>query len=344
VADLDPPKPGEVLHGQLLDKDFRVKIPFTQQVQNFKQGGSSPNLNSAGYEITPIDANSTEDKHFDYTALDAAKLALFWQNPTFISFSVPDELTALTPIFATSKGTGSGTSTPTAVSSGSTWSVSVTASNQGSSSLDYLPDLQPSFKTFDTSNVPAIECYFFTSESSTLASILTLLTTKLGDTVLAWPAFRPALHTFTLIGQSLDLSCNASIQLSASASSGNTSGATNGSTSIANQKRTSIRSFDITRPVLHGALTISPSSASDTVSVTAGASVTASGSASGTAGAGDTVGPVTITASISPTSLSATSPAAVPTSGLYLKEIVPQANDGDLFLQRAIVVDFAYFA
>jgi hypothetical protein len=347
----DPTEQGQVLHGQLLDKDFRTAIPYTQQIRNFNDGGQSPSQGNANTEITVIDGNSTEDKVFNYSALDSAKLAIFVQNPGFTSFDLPEELISLTAIFSTSKGTGTGTSTPTATSSGTSWSVGVSSSNKGSSSLDYIPDLQPEIKTHFTRNVPTIECYFFTSASQTMANVLSRLTTGLSATVLVWPHFKPVRHSFTMKGQALSLSAGANLQLSASKNSANTSYSDNVGLDKQVETKTSIRSLDLP-PYLHGDISITsdvggatPWKTSDTVGITVGTSITAAGDIpTTTISSGGTVTPITVSTEIFPHTLSATSPAAVPTSGLYLLEIRPQASEGDLFLQLAVVVDFAYFA
>lgn len=348
MADLDLNRPAELLHGQLHDKQFRVAIPFTQQDWNSKQGGGSPNLGNASAEVTVVDANATQDKIYDYSALDASKLALFWQNPGFISFQLPEELVGLTAVFSTSKGVGAGNSVPHAESRGSAWSVGVSATNHAGSSLDFIPDLQPDIKTHDSSNASCIECYFFTSGNTTLADILTKLSTELGASVLAWPKFKAKRRSFTLKGQSLTLTSSANVQLAGSASGSSSSVSDNAGYDYSIETKTTVRPLDYP-PYLNGSLTITgtggtPWTASDTITVTAAASLTGSGQLVGTVVGGTTVPTQTVTGLISPHTLSATSPAAVPTTGLYLKDITPQASDGDLFLQLAIVVDFAQFA
>lgn len=334
---------GSILHGQLVDKDFREIIPYTQQVENFDANGTPPSLGNPNTEINPIDGNAVEVKTFAYNQLDDAKLEIFVSNLSFTSFRLPQELVSLTSYFSTSKGIGAGLNTPHAASSGTSWSVGVSASNQASSSLDYIPDLQPIRKTYDSSNVPCLECYFFTSGSTTLASVLALLTAKLGATVLAWPNFKPVGHSFTLKGQSTSLSSTAKVQLAGSSSPSSTSISDDSGYDYSIQTRSVIRSLDLPE-YLHGVIDISDYTRSDTVTVTASASLTGSGSISGTVTGGTSVPAQTVTAVISPHHLDATSPASVPHTGLYLQNITPQFNEGDLFLQRAIVVDFAYFA
>lgn len=343
----DPREQGQLLHGQLHDKQFRVAIPYTQQDTGFAYGGQSQNQGNPSAEITVIDANATQDKIFDYAALDASKLALFWQNPGFISFQLPEELLGLTAIFSTSKGTGAGLSVPHAESHGSSWSVGVSASNHAGSSLDFIPDLQPDIKTHDASNVPCIECYYFTTGNTTLAATLTFLTTKLGATVLSWPNFKAKRRSFTLKGQSLTISSTANVQLAGSASGSSSAVSDNAGYDYSIETKSTVRSIDYP-PYLNGSLTITgvggtPWTASDTIGVSAAASLTGSGNLSGSVVGGTSVPPQTVTGLITPHTLSATTPAAVPTTGLYLKDITPQASDGDLFLQLAIVVDFAHF-
>lgn len=342
---------GALLHGQLVDNDFGLAIPYTEQVRNFSYGGQAPEIGQNGAEVTVIDAGASQVKIFDYTAIDAAKLEIFVQNPGFISFDLPEELISLTAIFSTSKGEGAGTSTPSAVSAGTSWSVGVSSSNKGSSSLDFIPDLQPGIKTFWTRNVPCIECYFFTSESQTLANILTRLTTELGSTVLVWPKLKPKRQTFTMKGQSLSLSGGANLQLSASKNSSNTSYSDNVGLDTQIETKTILRSLDLP-PYLHGELTITsdvggmtPWKTSDTVGIVVGTSITVGTPMPvKTIASGGTIAPITVSSEIYPHTIAATSPAAIPTSGLYLMDIRPQANVRDLFLQLAVVVDFAYFA
>jgi len=341
---MNTPKDGEVLFGQLLDKDFRLAIPYTQQIRNFKRDGAAPEYLMEGAELTPIDANATEVKLFNYTALDAAKLAYFVKNPGYANIQFPRELVSLTSVFATSKGTGAGTGTPAANSTGTSWSVGVSSSNHASSSLDYVPDLLPEWKIVDGDNTETIECEFYTSGSKTLAEILTILSTKIGTSVLAWPRFKLVEHSINLKGQSLSVSTAANLQLSGSASPNGTSLSKNAVGDYSIETRSNVRTLDLPA-CIHGALSITGDyTKSDTITVSAGTSLTGTGEIVGSVTSGVSVPTQTVTALITPHSWSATSITSVPTSGLRLRELRSQDDGGGLFLQLATIVDFSQFA
>lgn len=196
------------------------------------------------------------------------------------------------------------------------------------------------------------------------------------DQVLPWPAWKPEAHTITLKSQEM------SVQVSAEAyhrdnwalGSGNLSWSRYVGEGYSKQGSATTKTVRIP-PTIHGEITIAgevvvdppPSGVATILSdqigdafvntnvnwayalVEASAKVpviTAGGGAPSFVALESTPDPITFyaVASVTPTSLSATSPSGIPTSGLYLLKTnsAPWRDEWSIF--QAIVVDFAHFA
>lgn len=162
-----------------------------------------------------------------------------------------------------------------------------------------------------------------------------------------WPIFQPKAHTITLTGKSLSGTGEAAVQQSVSIAGSDVSVAYSITEGSSLQAGLTIKTVRIP-PTLHGAITLSfPGAYSQ--AVVAGADVNMTGSLTGgshwppqEAHSGVVGGYAT--ASFSPASFSATTPAAVPTSGLYVLKQDSQFYRYGLNQVRVVVVDMAQFS
>lgn len=171
--------------------------------------------------------------------------------------------------------------------------------------------------------------------------------------VLTWPVFRPIAHTFTLKGQQISLSQNAESVLQYRWSADGLSfvispwfGTRSDGTS--REVGTSIRSIRVP-PTIHGAITITTASQTEQATTTVKADIPqVIGINGGPSFAGLDNHPVpqtgTVTASVTPTTISATSPSAIPTAGLYLAEVNGSPFRYGLTRFHVVLVDFSFFA
>lgn len=174
--------------------------------------------------------------------------------------------------------------------------------------------------------------------------------------VARWPVFRPKPHTFTLKGEDLTLSQQADSRVQYSWSASNVSYA------ISPWNATPTRSDGVSRngtvtvrtvripPTIHGAITLSSTSDTATVNVEVTANVPA---ITGTGGAPSFTAVIneptplteTVSASVTPTSLSATSGAtSIPTAGLFIYDVAGDLYKWGYGRVRVTVVDMSYFA
>lgn len=281
-------------------------------------------------------------------ALEAYKLSF----PSSVDLDIPDELLGVAVVWNSAGSNGSFTTDAAGRSAyigdpevSLSVSESANAECGGSIQAEIIPDLR-SRKGRD---IPSTAWFFYiksTEDGLTAAEVLAKLTALAGATVLQWPLFQPATHTFIMKGQR----GSARAQVSAS---GSVSTQKNGAQERNNKEVSSGKgvSYDystgfgtvVIPQVIHGAITVSnttpPSSsytaecsvgwssaftAASTAGYSIGLPIPSSSDAgnldptSGSTGTVTDTATLELSASVTPTSLSATTPSAIPTSGLYL--------------------------
>lgn len=175
-------------------------------------------------------------------------------------------------------------------------------------------------------------------------------THKIYRAIKAWPHFKPEQVEILCKGQEAQIQqtaeTNAAIQLSDSSGSAARSWGDGYSQSwgVTTKKNTY-------PPTLHAAITISSTSTTTTITTTVEAStdkLEAVGSGGTTTAGAVTNAPTALTkdvvASITPTSITATSPTDIPTSGLYLFPPEGNLDIFDLVALTCRVIDMSYFA
>jgi hypothetical protein len=143
-----------------------------------------------------------------------------------------------------------------------------------------------------------------------------------GGTILAWPLWRETTHTFTLKGQSASVSADAEAQQHVSFNDDNVTYTWGKGTGGSKASSVTMRTI-VLPPTIHDTISISGATSQEaTATATAQAGWATAGTNWPALTTDEVSKSVTVTASVSPTSLTATPGAtAVPTSGRYLNDI-----------------------
>lgn len=350
---------GAILSGQLFEPGDNLIIPFTKQVKDYTGPDTlrvTGNEGDAGTEISVRDRAAAEVTIYDLTAIHAALDSLYYSYADTADIALPDILTGIEVSYNktsasgvdshpasqmdffsinTAGGTANGTYNPS-------------ASSEGSAAI--LPSLVFNVKETWSQNVPVTVYLFYMVRGASDAAILTRLTALAGASVLAWPTFRPVAHTFSLKGMQVSVRASADSRASLSLSPTSYDRLRQWGSSYSGQVGVSNDTVRIPS-TLHGALTIT--TATDSLNATAAADASTPAISGTMNGVGFSVAAIsnvaavataTASASVTPTSLAATSPAALPVSGLYRYR-----NNGQPFkfgydVYRAIVFNFASVA
>lgn len=324
-------------YGQKYDAPTGIGTTFTEQdMQIFfaVQLLGDPNV-----EITPTDRNSSLVRTYTIPSADILAFSQKW--PETSSIDLPATLDSLTMVYETNSGEGATDETATGASVGTNPNLSLALNGSAQSSAAIIPDLQVVIKPHALSDVPIIKVVFYLAEGDDMADILIRLTAIMGATVNAWPKFDHSLesHVFTLKGQQASVSAGATVKQSVSLGDTDTTIISTG-TSDSYQLGNSIKTIT-TPPTIHGAIMIT--SDSSTASVDAVADVAMDSGTNWPAQSSSKTASASVAASVTPDSVSATSPvSAIPSSGLYLYKLSGEMSPyAGYNLFYAIIFDFA---
>lgn len=325
-----------IRYGQQLNRETGIPETFTEEDKQVAL--AKPLVGTTDVEITPTDRNSSLVR--TYTVPTADILAF---SRTFVetgAIDLPETLTSPTAVFETHSGEGASSETATGASVGSNPNLSLSITSSAQSSASVIPDLQILVKPNSRSVKPLTKVLFYSAEGDTMADILTRLTAIVGSTVLLWPDFDGAKMpiVFTLKGQQASISAGATVKESISAGSTDTyiqSTGTSDSYSIGS----SIKTINVP-PTIHGAFTVSGPTTGVSINATAEA-IMDSGPGWNGLSASETAS-ATVTGTVSPSSVSATTIASIPASGYYLYrlsgELAPYAGYAT---QYAVLFNFS---
>lgn len=323
---------GKTLFGQLMYGVRQIIVLYQQQSCDLPTANAQ--LGNAYTEITPTNDVNSEVKV--YTAPDLS--GFFETFTTNEDIELPNTLSALSVTYVSGGGDASYVESGAGSAAGTSFAIGLSVSGTATASASCIPKLLYTIDTPVTQKVPIINCVFF-STAVDQTTILAILTTKLGATVLAWPLFKPKPLVFTLIGSRATASGRADYSGSVSSTAAGAT-LTKSSGFGTGLDFTPIIEQQQFPPMLHGSFTLTASSslthAGSTVVTISGGPI--SGGSSGTAFA-------IAGGSVTPTSISATSPAAIPSSGLYLYSVsVSESLTFGNYLINAKVFDFASIA
>lgn len=327
---------GKLLAGQqYLPRENRVR-QFTERTHDKKSADAL--LGSARTEIDPIDEDASLVRV--YAALDLASI-----NEVFITktnFQLPDILQSVTISYNENKGEGRYDENGFA-NSGGTQSAATSLSLQGNAQSSYsiVPTVSFNIRQVWANRVPTKNYLFFLAGPVTFASVAAAILAIDGTVVLDWPVFRPVSHTIVTTGQQVNLRVDVRAAQSASFSAGNTTIEQVTGKGYSLDGGVSINSITIP-PTLHPLITLSDTERGNTLSAVAILNLNNSAIGPVTVDGSKGIGPVRAT--VSPTSLAATSPTGIPASGFYLLDVDSTQDEDGFLLVLAQVIDFSYFA
>lgn len=344
---------GAKLSGQQYNRRTDTIIPYTERSEDYSGPETLRVTGKEGdpkTEIQPTDRAAAKVTVYDTTAIEAALAEIHHSWPSLSSIYLPDVLESVSVVWNKSLGSGTATSGPGYMAAINT-SVTADASSQVQGSAAISGQVQPVIKEYVSRDLPTMNYSFYIKDDASLAQILTRLATPelANATVLALPVWKPVRHVITAIGGQLSLRQTAEARASGGGS--DSSSYVSNTTGTSNSTEAGVQSNTVTIPAtIHAAITISNATdTTGTLTVAARAqtpSIT-SGATYGTQAAQD-VNPTDLTGSVagstSPGSLSATSPAAIPVTGLYLTDIGVSIEDFGFLLIRASVINFIIFA
>lgn len=290
-----------------------------------------------------------------YSSLDSALEAYKLSFPSSVDMDIPDELTAVNVVWSVAGSNGSFASDARGrctyvgdpeVSLG----LSESANSECGGSIQ--ADIVPTIRTRRGRDVPSTAWFFYIKSSATTltaADVLSKLGTLTGSTVLQWPLFQPERHTFILKGSRASGRAQVSASGSVSTQYGSDGDQQRNNKEVSSAKGSSHDYSTIVTTVvlpetIHGKIDLTNPTPGVTTSFTATCSagwnsVFTSATVAGhsialpipsnsdagdldpTSGGSGTVSQTTtinLTYGVTPTSLAATTPSEIPTSGLYM--------------------------
>ncbi len=350
------PGDGKSRSGQQYDPKWNVVIRWVKRVLDY-EGNDTLTTGSEGNaatEITDIDSAAAEATIYDTsaigTALDA-KVMSFPGRTSTSELDIPPLLTSIQVVYNIASGNGQAlhpASQQYFVAFGASGSGSYNPRSTAQASAGVIPDLVFNYREIWSNKIPVTHYMLFMAEVYTEAELITRLNTITGQTVTAWPTFKPQAHTFTAMGMSVSIQQTADSRSYASFGGGVSGGYEYGS-GYSTENGLTNKTIRLP-PMLHAALTISNPAAY----ATAFADVEASTNTIQVIGENN----ITIPAvhndpppmsaiaggTVTPIFLPATTPTTFPTSGLYLYDIQNDPFGYGRILVRASVVNATAFA
>jgi hypothetical protein len=264
-------------------------------------------------------------KAVDTSALDA----YFEGSPVYINnLPLPNAvLQSISVTWATAHQNGGFSTTWTGTASGTAYSLSGNEQGSAEASGSLIPSLIPIYKRYRTKRYRGIAYRFFIQRPFTYAQLLSKINTGHGITVSEWPTFVESQPLFTLVGGKTAIQARASGSAGLSYSPSGTSKDLTEGQGDSYDKSLTMQQIEL-EPCIYDAITLTgDATKSQALSVTAAAVWTGTGSPVFPSSTATKTAEDTVDGSVTPTSLSATTPSSVPSSGKYLvsfeEELMP---------------------
>lgn len=313
-------------HGQLLiGKRRQNAMAFTEQEMD-QQDAVDNYIGTQYVEATPLDKGATRVRVLGATALPSALVI-----DSTANINLPSVLQSLSIEYTKDDGSSTYTESGSAVGTG-TYFIGLSLSGDCQASVTCIPKLLHDIQNKTRPNMPVKRAFLYATSTT---DVLTQLSTALGAPVNPWPNFKEESLSITLYGQKVTGTARSRFQGSLSASTGGSS---------ASETTGTGDGYDISRIIeqiqlpntLHSAYTLT---ASDFQTATAVSAIGGLGSV----GSGLTqTTTITANGSVTPSSISATSPTDIPSSGLYLYSAEFEPYDvKDTSFVHAVVFDFS---
>jgi hypothetical protein len=303
---------GKLLNGQQYDPTEDLVVRFTERMRDIP--GAATQLGNTKTEITPHDQDASVVRVYtDPTGLDT----LVRSSPSFVTLQLPDILESITVEYNENQGAGSYTESGIGSSGGDHQDLDISANNSAQASYSIVPELVISIKQVWAANIRATRYFFYMTGTIDTTTILARLTTIVGSAVNFLPVFRPMQHTLVLKGQSMSVRVEAKAVRGDYASPTFSRAIFQTGRGFSTDGGVTVRSVTIP-PTLHSLVSIANNVKEGRATATASAIVQINGAVAAVVQTNET--PIQ-RASVTPTSLIATSPAGIPTSGFYLVDL-----------------------
>jgi hypothetical protein len=325
---------GVELQGQDYDPRLDTVIPFIQKLQPAVYG-----IGVNREDITPVDYQHSDVRTIDPATVQAVLDAYVFSYPGRINVDMPDLLTDVYGVIDSSTSDGADQETGTSVLTG-TGSIAQTLTAQAQAAANILPEAYPVIKQFWGNNIACSHYHFFLPNPVTLAQVLTKLNTILSpDTILDWPKYNPEIVTLVMTGGRVSVQGKAHSQGSYAFSSGGSASTAAGGVGYSEERGLTVKTLRIS-PTIHDIITIyGDTYGSESVYASAYAECAGLGPLES-----QTTGPLSVTASILPTTIPATvGDTAWPTSGFYLYRTDPHPYRYGYIEFHCVVINAADF-
>ena len=329
---------GKLLQGQQYDAENDLVIRYTQQMREISSAASL--LGNSLTEIIPTDGAASIVREYQVPANLAD---YYFASPTTINLQLPDVLEDVLITWSSRKEDGEKVNNPGTFLFTGSGSDSLSSSATASAGGSITPDAQPIIRQTWAQNIPSMRYSFYIEGNVSTQDVLDRLGTITGQTVLAFPVFKPKAITITLTGQSTSLQSSAEIRASIHVSDNGNGGSTNDGTGVSRDTSISIKTIRIP-PTLHDTITFSANEyhQEETFQALATAKMPR------IVGTGVDIPAnikgvpqyATIKGDVMPHSITATTPTNIPTSGLYAVQIECRLWKYNWTSIQATVVDF----
>lgn len=328
-----------IRYGQEYNARDGFTVAYSEQTINEPEGPPAA-LGAADTEIQPVPNKGLRIREY---AKPTAQLAAYSKSfPGVVDFiDLPDTLLSVEVVYNKAGSNATHTEEGDGVSAGTSPSLTLGLNSKSSASASITPDLLFEIRRIEARNIPSMQYLFFMPDSYSKSELLTKLSGLAGAAVSSWPRFRPQSHTFVLTGQSLSISADADVQQHVSVSDSDATYTWGEGEGTSNNWETTTKQIQLP-PTIHGVIVVGGSGFTDTQDITASAEASWDAETNWPARAASKSIDGTVTASVTPTALSATQQTSViPTSGLYLRRVQTEKFDWGHLAVFAEVVNFA---
>lgn len=344
---------GAILAGQQYEPGKDRTFRFTEQAKDYTGANDARVTGSEGAaatDITPLDRAAAKVRTYNLAAIVALLEAEAFVTPIKLVLSdLPDVLTAVTVTHNNQKGNGAAnypvSQQDFLITGSGSGSLSPRASAQASVAIlpSIVPTINDSYRRRKVNG--RVVVFNVAADVVTIATILTRLGTILSVSVTDLPVFKPVQVALAAMGQQFSVQQKASSTASASVSGTSNTVAYEYGDEYSKEVGLSEK-VEIIPPTIHGSITISDPTGSQQATVTVAANTKAISGAAAIGAITNEPTPITVTAesTVAPASISATSPASIPSTGTYLVDVAGQQDDFGVTQIRAIVVDFTQYA
>jgi hypothetical protein len=262
--------------------------------------------------------------------------------PTWSNIPIPPVLTGIDIVWNEDFGEGRYGGVWQGHAEGDSYTLTGSNSGDATSTVSFIPEVTPKIKEYWTRGIPTKTHYFYTSTVS-VEAILARLSSITGATVEEWPIFKPEPVIIALIGGKMSVQAKASAQGYYSIDSDSFGVSLSESDGESYDFNHSNRSLVIP-PTIHAAFNLSGDKLkTKTITATAAVRWYGYGGFPSTTSDGASVSKQ-LRAFVSPTSVTATSPSAIPVTGFYLVDCHIEEADWGYSMVMAEVLDASKLA